>query len=67
MVLESTCSRIIANRSYQQQFRWFIGDGLGSYRLSFFWDWGGLGSFGNNGEGLGGDGKKIKQRGYGYL
>ena len=29
----------------------FIGDGLGSYRLGFFWDWGGLGSFGNEGEG----------------
>ena len=29
----------------------FIGDRLGSYRLGFFWDWGGLGSFGNEGEG----------------
>ena len=28
-----------------------IGDGVGSYRLGFFWDWGGLGSFGNEGEG----------------
>ena len=100
VVLESTCSKIVANRSYRRRFRWFIGDGLGSLlatvigdsigglsatdwvligddtvgyrqRLSmtdwvligdgtggFFWDRGGLGSFGNEGEGLGENRKK---------
>ena len=71
--------RIVVNHSYRRWFRWFIdddlggllatviGDGLGSYRLGFFWDRGGLGSFGNEGEGLGENRKKIKQIGHGYL
>ena len=37
-----------------------ISDRFGSYRLGFFWDRGGLGSFGNEGEGLGENRKKIK-------
>ena len=40
-----------------------IDDGLGSYRLGFFWDRDGLGSFGNKGEGLGENRKKTKQIG----
>ena len=51
-----------------------IDDGLDSYRrrlskpsLGFFWDRGGLGSFGNEGEGLEENRKKIKQIGHGYL
>ena len=44
-----------------------VDDGLGSYRLGFFWDRDGLGSFGNKGEGLGENRKKTKQIGHGYL
>ena len=40
---------------YRRRFKWVIDDGTGfigdSYRrwIGFFWDWGGFGSFGNEG------------------